>query len=454
MCSILCNHLFVFKLLAKALEDCHTAANEAGRQFSLKIFIAGRNRLEDEGAAALARAFKVIGTLQYLSMPQNGIHHAGVSALADAFTHNRHLQHLDLNDNTFTEKGSEAMAQALPLLQELEVINFGDCLVKSKGAAAIAEALKDGHIALKELYLTFNEMDRESGLKVVSALENKPNLQRIYMNGNRFGNTGVEDIQSAVKGLNLSQSVLDSLSDDEEEASDEDDEDDKDNDEEKDDDHDDDVNTEDEQSSGVECDLSVKEETEGIISDDPALQIRGLAIGAPLTNGRTQLEDKIVDAGTAAQFLLNPTANGLVALGKDRVNLVRKELESKAKDNQTTVAVFCSVSSILVPQDETSDVVIATYQISDALLQPAFVRNSSDIVDEILSRLGLIKNEEKIQPVDNVQGPLLALQHVVKQSYVPKSSVDTLIAFLSKPSTRLDSAPEARHRLMQALYSR
>jgi hypothetical protein len=88
---------------------------------------------------------------------------------------------------------------------------------------------------------------------------------------------------------------------------------------------------------------------------------------------------------------LNPTANGLVALGKDRVNLVRKELESKAKDNQTTVAVFCSVSSILVPQDETSDVVIATYQISDALLQPAFVRNSSDIVDEILSRLGLIK---------------------------------------------------------------
>lgn len=93
--------------------------------------------------------FQMIGTLQHLSMPQNGIHHVGISALADALTHNPDLQHLDLNDNTFTEKGSEAMAHSLPMLQKLEVINFGDCLVKSNGATVIAEALRDGHMELK-----------------------------------------------------------------------------------------------------------------------------------------------------------------------------------------------------------------------------------------------------------------------------------------------------------------
>ncbi len=52
-----------------------------------------------------------MGSLEEVSMPQNGISHTGITALAEAFTENKNLKKLNLNDNTFTEKGAKAMAK-------------------------------------------------------------------------------------------------------------------------------------------------------------------------------------------------------------------------------------------------------------------------------------------------------------------------------------------------------
>ena len=58
-----------------------------------------------------------MGSLEEVSMPQNGIFHAGISALADAFAANKNLRKLSLNDNTFTEKGAAAMAKVYYFIQ-------------------------------------------------------------------------------------------------------------------------------------------------------------------------------------------------------------------------------------------------------------------------------------------------------------------------------------------------
>lgn len=57
--------------------------------------------------------YQLMGSLEEVHMPQNGINHAGVTALASAMKHNPGLRILNLNDNTFTEKGAIAMAQVL-----------------------------------------------------------------------------------------------------------------------------------------------------------------------------------------------------------------------------------------------------------------------------------------------------------------------------------------------------
>ena len=58
----------------------------------MKVFISGRNRLENEGAKALSEAFKILGSLEEITMPQNGIRPEGVVLLAEAFKQNKNLK--------------------------------------------------------------------------------------------------------------------------------------------------------------------------------------------------------------------------------------------------------------------------------------------------------------------------------------------------------------------------
>uniref|UniRef100_A0AAR2LMK0 Ran GTPase-activating protein 1 n=1 Tax=Pygocentrus nattereri TaxID=42514 RepID=A0AAR2LMK0_PYGNA len=173
-------------ILASALAECYKQSSVAGSPLKLKVFIAGRNRLENDGAIALAHSFQMIGSLEEVHMPQNGINHPGITALATAMQHSLNLRVLNLNDNTFTKRGAVAMAQALRHLRNVQVINFGDCLVRSEGAIAIAAALREGLPILKELNLSFGEISEAAALVVATAVRDKADLQKLDLNGNFY----------------------------------------------------------------------------------------------------------------------------------------------------------------------------------------------------------------------------------------------------------------------------
>jgi Ran GTPase-activating protein (RanGAP) involved in mRNA processing and transport len=154
------------KMLAGLLLKCFHASKAAGHPLALKVFILGRSRLENEGGGALAEVFKLMGSLEEVVMPQNGIYHEGLAKLADAFSHNPNLRILNMNDNTFTAKGARAMGAALRKLDNLEVLNLGDCLLKSAGAALICHALASRHPGLRELVLDSNEIRLQGALEV------------------------------------------------------------------------------------------------------------------------------------------------------------------------------------------------------------------------------------------------------------------------------------------------
>jgi len=202
------------KILAGALTQCYQKSKESGAPLRLKVFIAGRNRLENEGAKALAKAFQLIGSLEEVHMPQNGINHQGVTALAGAMQHNADLRVLNLNDNTFTKKGALAMAEALRHLRNVQVINFGDCLVRSEGAIAIAAVLKEGLPILKELNLSFGELTEAAALVVARAVKEKTHMEKLDLNGNCFGEEGCERVRETMESMNMTD-MLGSLSDDE-----------------------------------------------------------------------------------------------------------------------------------------------------------------------------------------------------------------------------------------------
>merc|ERR1719187_299994 len=210
------------KLLAKTLLECYHASRDVGHPLALRVFVLGRSRQENEGGKALAEVFKLMGSLEEVVMPQNGIYHEGLAALADAFSSNPNLRILNMNDNTFTEKGARPMAATLKKLKNLEVLNLGDCLLKSAGAKLIARAIKNNHPQLRELVLDSNEIRVSGGLEIVDSIADKKELVKISIDGNQFGDDGVQALRRRLKEIGQLDK-LGEMEDNEEPDSDEDD---------------------------------------------------------------------------------------------------------------------------------------------------------------------------------------------------------------------------------------
>ncbi|XP_076609579.1 ran GTPase-activating protein 1-like isoform X2 [Chaetodon auriga] len=390
------------KILAASLIQCHKKSSSDGAPLSLRVFVAGRNRLENDGATALAQAFQLMGSLEEVHMPQNGINHPGITALATAVQHNTGLRILNLNDNTFTEKGAIAMAQALKHLRSIQVINFGDCLVRPAGAIAIAESVSEGLPILKELNLSFGEITEEAALAVAHAVKGKNQLDKLDLNGNCLGEEGCKALKDCMEGMNMGD-LLGSLSDDEGEP--EDDDEDEDEDEEEDDEEVDEEEIEEEEEEEEE-----EEDSSGIKLSTPASAPRPPDVSS---------------------FLSFPSPDKLLKLGAKRALLIEQQVD--VSDATKTAEAFLKISSVY--KEENHDVKNAVLDSIDALLRKAFATPSFQgysFVSSLLVLLGLIKSEDKVKPVLVVPGHLHALEHVVRQDYFPKENVAVLQAFMSR----------------------
>ncbi|KFZ68984.1 Ran GTPase-activating protein 1, partial [Podiceps cristatus] len=385
--------------------ECHRKSSAQGKPLALKIFVAGRNRLENDGATALAEAFGIIGTLEEVHMPQNGINHPGITALAQAFAINPLLKVINLNDNTFTEKGATAMAETLKALRQIEVINFGDCLVRSKGAVAIADAVKEGLHKLKELNLSFCEIKRDAALTVAEAIEDKAELEKLDLNGNCLGEEGCEQLQEILEGFNMA-AVLGSLSDDDGEEEDEEEE-------EEDEDEEDDDEEEEQQQR-------LKERGEG---EQESLTPKKVID----SQDSTPVPPPPVDVAT---FLAFPSPEKLLRLGPKCSLLIAQQVDTC--DVEKVVTTLLRISSVF--KDE-APVKTAVHETTDALMRKAFTSatfNSDAFITSLLIHMGLLKSEEKIKAVPSLYGILMTLNHMVQQDYFPKSLAPVLSAFVTK----------------------
>uniref|UniRef100_A0A674N873 Ran GTPase-activating protein 1 n=1 Tax=Takifugu rubripes TaxID=31033 RepID=A0A674N873_TAKRU len=379
------------KILAASLVECYEKSSKEGAPLSLKVFVAGRNRLENDGATALAQAFQMMGSLEEVHMPQNGINYPGITALAKAMQHNTGLRILNLNDNTFTEKGAVAMAQALKYLNSIQVINFGDCLVRPSGAVAIAESISEGQPILKELNLSFGEITEEAALEVARAIKDKSQLEKLDLNGNCLGVDGCKALIDSLESMNMAE-VLGSLSDDDGEPDDDDDDDDDDEDDEE------ELGEEEIEEEEEEDDEDDKEE-----KTDSSIKVGSLVnlwheihfLPAVSTPPSTRPPD-------VASFLSFPSPDKLLKLGDRRAMLIEEQVD--VSDVTKTTEAFLKIASV-------------------------YKEENSEVKAAVLDSIG---DEEKVKPVHVVPGHLQALEHVVRQDYFPQESVTVLQAFMSR----------------------
>ena len=76
------------------------------------------------------------------------------------------------------------------------------------------------------------------------------------------------------------------------------------------------------------------------------------------------------------------------------------------------------------------------------------------LANSLLVNIGILKGEDKkYKPPSTLTGPLLVLEHVVKQPYFPKFSRQILTMFMSKPHPLLERCIDAQHKLLQTLIT-
>lgn len=396
------------KMLAKALEKCHENSSKEGMPLALKVFIVGRNRLENEGAQALASVFEKLKTLEEVVMQQNGIYHVGIAAIAQGLSANPNLRVLNLNDNTIGLKGARAIARVLPIFRGLEELNLGDCLIKTKGTLVLAEALEihGNHTSLRYLDLSNNELRADAGNAIGRAMHDKALLTNLQLDGNCFGTEGRESLQQILTKLGRID-ALNSL--DEDYTEDEEEEDDN----------------EAEQSEEDESD------NEDETSDKDNKEQDNIAQGTVVT---------------VAEFVKSPIGEKLLLLQGDNVqafidyvtNLANESDATEQKYIEELLRITMKVSALC--GSGYINVRIKAESLSDALYAKLFsyaveTDQISNLNNGLLVNLGLIKSEDKTSgKIDwNLEGCFKALEKIAQRDYFLAQTRSMLKVFLEKP---------------------
>ncbi|XP_036141375.1 ran GTPase-activating protein 1 isoform X2 [Monomorium pharaonis] len=370
------------KMLAKALEKCHENSSKEGKPLALKVFIVGRNRLENEGAQALASVFEKLKTLEEVVMQQNGIYHVGITAIAQGLSANPNLRVLNLNDNTIGLKGAKALAKVLPIFRGLEELNLGDCLLKTKGALALAEALEihGNHTSLRYLDLSCNELR--------AAAEGRESLQQILTKLGR---------------LDALNSLEEDYTEDEEEDDDNEDE-------------------QSEQESDNEDETSDKDNKE----QDNIAQSTVVTVAEFM---KSPIGEKLLLLqGDNVQAFIDYAMN----LANQSNTIIEQKYIEELLRITMRVSALCGSGYM--------NVRIKAEFLSDALYAKLFsyaVENDqmSILNNALLVNLGLIKGENKASgKIDwNLEGCFKALEKIIQRDYFLAQTRSMLKVFLEKP---------------------
>jgi Ran GTPase-activating protein 1 len=184
------------KKIAEAV--CKSAPTDGSRS-NLEVVICGRNRLEDPGATAWAKAFEAHKTLIEVQMPQNGIRMNGAEALGRGLVACSELQVVNFQDNAFIDvemddegrKAVRAWGEAVKSSwPKLRFLDLSDCML-SNGEGEVPpllEAFNDPNTKnlqnLQELRLQNNNLDAKSYEVLAQAVTKLTKLKRLDLQDN------------------------------------------------------------------------------------------------------------------------------------------------------------------------------------------------------------------------------------------------------------------------------
>ncbi|EDW27296.1 GL21210 [Drosophila persimilis] len=422
-------------MLSRALIDLHANAKKAGTPLQLRLFMGGRNRLEDAGAKAMANAFATLKTFQEIVLLQNSIYLEGVKALADSFKANPHLRVLNMYDNTLKSKGADEIAEVIKSLTMLREINFGDCLIGTNGAYQIAEALENSNYDLEVIDLSSNEINSDGGLVLVTAIQNKPKLRVLNIDSNCFGEEGCAQIIEqmsmypnavALQPLENDEGEMEgeeSIEEEEEEEEENGDEYDEGNDE-----YDEHEHANDTTEEADEDDEEYAEETAYVTTTAYTTKLFNESINSKASDSKSCNPE---------QFCLSQTPCSLQQFesldDENKLQALQAIINQFTDDNHLLLLVFTTLKCAHLSQLSQPALELAASLFQATFDYAVKTKQETRVVNYVLKQLGLLRCEEAFKTEYDVKSCRYALREALKKPQFANDNIkNTFKLFLDK----------------------
>ncbi|KAK9979022.1 hypothetical protein ABG768_012469, partial [Culter alburnus] len=160
-------------------KSCPALAAVLGSDTNLKELNMNNNKLQDSGVKLLCTGLKNIKSkLEILSLSWCYMTEEGCSALTSALKSNpSHLRELNLSWNNLGDSGVKNLSDLLMNPQfKLEKLHLSECSITEKQCVILTSALKSNPSHLRELNLSWNNLE-DSGVKNLSDLLMNPQFK-------------------------------------------------------------------------------------------------------------------------------------------------------------------------------------------------------------------------------------------------------------------------------------
>ncbi|XP_055906639.1 ran GTPase-activating protein [Eupeodes corollae] len=436
------------RMLSASVLDCYKNSCDAGTPLDLKVFVAGRNRLENEGAIAIAKIFSTINTLEEVAMPQNSIYHEGISALCEGLKNNPNMRVLNLNDNIMTPKGAFAIANAIQAMPHLREINLGDCLLKTKGAYHLANVLEDNQPDLEILNLEANEIGPDGGLALVAALQNKPKLKVLKLDSNQFGYDCIEEMKEILANT-CPANVASSFEDDEGDSDNEDEDDDDDHDDDDDEDgEEEEIDENADHHNDTTEDADEENDTYGEEYADESVAVDNY-VTAVFNKSNNDTVEESFESNTSVTFegeqsrpntvetfcnTPNPSLKMFESIEEtDKLQAFRDHIKGYTSENYLIMLIFTSLKCAALSKVSKEALDISTALYEDSFAYAEENDQVTRVTNFFLIQLGLLKSEQKdFKPNYNLKGCRYAFREALKEKNLPSEVKQTFTLFLDR----------------------
>ena len=126
-------------------------------------------------------------------MSHNHLSNDAVGWLADALAVNRGIEELSMTHNDLSLPTGIRVIQALKNMPNLKKVTLNSCMLDSDLLQELCNSLKDNEI-LTDLNLYSNDINSEGAKVIAEMIKNKVNLKSLGLSNNYIGHGGAREI--------------------------------------------------------------------------------------------------------------------------------------------------------------------------------------------------------------------------------------------------------------------